>query len=1027
MEDTKLSQQPSVKVSLIGRLRRSGFISNKSPLKNIVVGTVGLIIVGVLSIHGYNLFFQKGIVPSFNGTPVVLPETTMTLVAESVDVLGVNYDSSFLLSSKEPLTTEQVISNLTIKPDVGYTTHQVSESEVRIKPTENFESNSIINISLREEEVLGDHTGAPLEWAFQTKESFKVLSTLPRNGVTNVPVDSGIEFVFNTDKYNDILPHVSISPSVELVWEQHKNTAVLYTPDLLEFATVYTVTLSGDLGIEGESQTLGQDVTFVFETESKQQENNYYNFDFAKQFTEIPTGEQPVFEVYAYGRDNNPEEFTITLYQYPTTESFITEMNARRSIPLWASATTDSYTSNTSQLREVGTFVVPYVKGEYTGFLTLPIAPDRGQYLVIAESQGVQEEILLQIGNVSSFISTSDTTTLVWVQDLTTGNPAVDYSVEHIGSGQVTTTDNQGVAYFDTPESLITNEYAEYFIIKGNGEVLVVPGNGGFGPENYYQYSNWYYGGFGDDTYYTYLYADRRMYLPTDTIRVWGIIKHRDDPSYKPTVKVQITRGSSYLSEQSVIATNNVELSSFGGFTEEIPVSKLTSGLYDVELVVDDIVLKREYVQIERYEKPSYSIDVKPQSKAIFAGDAILFEGSINLFEGTPVRDINLKYNGDIDGTVTSDENGLFSFPYTAEKSSSNGIYEYDTLYVGPGDSELGEYQGSGRVQVFNSSVDFDSTITYPSDDLAQIAVTAYEVSLDGINSGKTNEYRNGVRSNQEVSITITEVEYVKREVGEYYDFINKIMQKKYEYDRVTHPKGTIVKTTDTSGTLDYDMEMIPDRSYEIEISVKDPQGGDYEIKTYARYGGSYRTTHLRNGKYSLVYDENKSGYSINNVVDVSIYNGDARLPDTEKAQFMFMEYHRGLKKYTIQSSSSYSMVFESTYVPNVFMRGVYFDGRTFFATSMHNFEFNQKDRELDISVTSNKNMYQPKESVDLTITTTKNGSPVPAEVNVSVVDEAMFALYYDLPVTPLSDIYRNISSGEIQVYSSHQYPKDLS
>ena len=68
---------------------------------------------------------------------------------ESIDSLGVESDTSYILKSKEELDTKIIKESLTIEPDVDYDIEQISDLEWRITPKEPLSPNTILKASIK--------------------------------------------------------------------------------------------------------------------------------------------------------------------------------------------------------------------------------------------------------------------------------------------------------------------------------------------------------------------------------------------------------------------------------------------------------------------------------------------------------------------------------------------------------------------------------------------------------------------------------------------------------------------------------------------------------------------------------------------------------------------------------------------------------------------------------------------------------------------------------------------------------------
>lgn len=81
-------------------------------------------------------------------------------------------------------------------------------------------------------------------------------------------------------------------------------------------------------------------------------------------------------------------------------------------------------------------------------------------------------------------------------------------------------------------------------------------------------------------------------------------------------------------------------------------------------------------------------------------------------------------------------------------------------------------------------------------------------------------------------------------------------------------------------------------------------------------------------------------------------------------------------------------------------------------------YDFNEETRKVDIDIKQDKTEYKPGDEVNLTIKTTNNNKPIKTFVNISVVNEAVFAVQED-STEIVSTIYQD-PEYPIYTYSSY-------
>jgi hypothetical protein len=162
--------------------------------------------------------------------------------------------------------------------------------------------------------------------------------------------------------------------------------------------------------------------------------------------------------------------------------------------------------------------------------------------------------------------------------------------------------------------------------------------------------------------------------------------------------------------------------------------------------------------------------------------------------------------------------------------------------------------------------------------------------------------------------------------------------------------------------------------------------------------------------------------------VTLELRSGADTLPDGGDNSYLFYQAQRGLQRYSVQQNATISFTFREEHVPSTTMYGVWFNGRTYLETNYpYTLRFDPAERELNIEITTDAERYAPGDQTTLEVRVTDaEGEPQrDAEVNLAVVDEALFQLQgpYRYEQDVLQQLYRQVGSGVVLTYASHQYP----
>jgi len=937
-------------------------------------------------------------------------DTDLTITADREDTLGAFTDTKFTLRSNKDLDIDDITPSITFFPETEFDVAQISPRQFVITPKTSLMDNSLYKIKVLSE-------AKTYSWAFQTKNNFRAVQTLPRDKGTSVPVNTGIEVTFSHDNWEDIgfsQRNFEITPSVEGRFERHGRT-LSFIPKSLSSDTLYTVKVKKGLKLEGSSDVLSEDFIFKFETRSP--DGGQESLGFSRNFYEFSSVEIPAFDIYS---SQPGADVSVKIFQYPSLQSFQTDFLNKLSVPAWASNTNRILTFPTNNLSKILEFTSPVQKEDYTSYFMLPKNLDRGYYVVEAKSGKVLAQALFQVTDLSAFLSISGTKSIVWVNDTSTGRPVEKAKVTFAGSVSETAAD--GTVFVNTPQSQLTGDLDIITVSSGNSTLLLPPQG-----INYYFGRDYQTSKRLSDKYWSYLYLDRPTYLPEDKVKFWGLLRDRDNLNQKQKFSLEVTKSNynSWDFNPMILTSQDLETSDMGTYLSEIPLNNYTPGNYGISLKINNQVVLSSSFTVETYTKPAYQISIDSTQKAIFSNESVTFSGTAKFFQGTPVSGMKLKYTAFQPGTVTTDNQGKYSFSITPGSSISNNDYPPAMTYVNitPANPEEGMIQSGTSVAVYGSSIIFGRSKQEVTNNNAKV-----EIDLRNVETAKYSQFSNpedifNPARSQKVTGRVVEYQYVKREVGTYYDFINKTTSPKYEYDTVTNEIASMSLVTDQQGKAVYNMALQNGRSYGIEFESSDPQGRVAKQRVYL-YGSSSayprdNYVYLKTSKTG----EKGNFFSINEKVDLTVMKGESPLSAQGNSRFLYLWAQRGIKSYQISNASNYSFNYPEAFVPNVIVQAVHFTGKTYEVAESLYLNYDTSDKKISLDVSQNKTSYLPGDTAKISVQT-KNvlGIPIPAEVNLNLVDEAYYKINPSI-ADPLPKIYRSLDSDIIASYRSHQYP----
>ncbi|MDD2497524.1 MAG: Ig-like domain-containing protein, partial [Desulfitobacteriaceae bacterium] len=932
------------------------------------------------------------------------------LVPTEADSAGVDVDSQFLLKSSVSLDGKMVEKNITVEPQMNFHVENDADEEFLIVPESSLDANQVYKFSLPLSE---DHS---LKWAFQTKGEFKVTGTLPRDQSTGVPVNTGIEVSFSHLNFADPSDFFEINPKVKGRFEIHKKTAV-FIPEILQPGTVYTVKIKKGLKLPGSSQALEEDFVFQFETQNPNQVD--FSMDVYDPTLEFTTSSNPVLPLAYYNSRGNDElpDIGVKIFRYKNAEEYIKKLQERERIPLWAYSSRRNYLEDTSKLEEMSSFSAGLKRFNYDTFVEFPQPLPAGFYLAEISCKNLRRQVWFQVTDLAAYAVQGENQALVWVHDLVNGSKVSQAKVISCKTGISTLTDETGLARLK--ESARTGDSGYFTVRAGTREAVVA-----LTPEYYIFY--------GENktrnlsrNYWKYLYMDRGLYQPDDAVCFWGLVKPREkEINLLDQVTVAITKWEGW--QKVTLKSEKISLDGFT-FSGRIQLPNLVPGYYIMDVVSEGETIVQQGFEVQRYEKPAYRIKAEPDQKAVMAGKTMKFTINTACFEDTPVPNVTLNYSLDQAGKITMDSRGQAELSFTPKYSRQFNSVSHRYLYLHASFPESGEITGGAPVIVLNNDVEFETKGKIDSG-TGEIDIQLKRLSVEKVNRGEKDPWEKdafvtGPATGRSIRVAVFQRAWKKISDGEYYDFINKRVEERYRYEEHRVPVAEDWVTTDKNGKAVYKFSADPKASYFIELKSTDYKGDEAVWEMYLS-GSSF----FRDEEYPWYYlsadkegDYGPAKYLPGERVELRMKNNEIFVPDRE-GSFLFITGRKGILDSTVQGDGTFQTVFQEEQIPNFWVRGIFFDGRHYHETPDSLIAFDEKGKALNVKITTDRSEYRPKDKVNVKVEVKDiQGRPIKSQVNLSLVDEALFALR-EQEIHLLETLYSDyIDSGILASDATHK------
>ncbi len=535
-------------------------------------------------------------------------------------------------------------------------------------------------------------------FTFRVVSKPQVRATVPRDGDQAADPYGAVEIVFRSpiDVRTLVSGTVAVLPEPTQVytWYNEYDYRLIISWDR-QPRTAYTVTLSGQIG-DAYGNTLGEDVVIRFRTRDH----------------------EPMAYLNGFGQVGTYNAYTSTLvaasYRNVSRLDFrLYRMDAPTFIALTGEQQWDAWQrfrpKEADLLRQWSVEVAPppNLIRAWSGPLTDEeggaLAP--GLYLLELRAPEIKYNTergpsrqLLVISRLNLTLKTTDREALLWATDLRSGQPVPDLKVRVQGETDFASegqTDAAGV--FTTTFARREPWRPIYAFVGEPGEDTFAVANSqwsnGIGPWEFGLNSEYYQAPIN-----VYLYTDRPIYRPGQTVHWKAILRWDDDARYRPleagqmvTVTVGDGFGNMVLQERHPVTP----LGTVAGDIVLAPEAAL--GWYNLALQIDlpDVPesQRTQYYgigfQVAEYRKPEYELKIVTDRPQYIQGDQIQVTTQANYFFGGPVKDAEVRWS------LLSDD---YYFQYQGE-----GWYSFEDFkgwdYYRPYTYRYGEplAQGKGK------------------------------------------------------------------------------------------------------------------------------------------------------------------------------------------------------------------------------------------------------------------------------------------------------------------------------------------
>ncbi len=825
------------------------------------------------------------------------------------------------------------------------------------------------------------------------------------------------------------LEGVEINPEAELYAYWTDDDTKLYLGTTLKPSTDYTLSLSTD--IKGRyGHRLAEDRTFHFTTHAF---DPSFELSVPSQVGVYSTVSEPL----AYVRTVNVSRIDLSLHTISLNEF------ARFSGYDW-----DGWQRKRGDEASLVRRWSQPVHAELnaTDIQAIPLAYADGSALepglyyleVSVPERDTIEKHLVVLTDVNLTLKTTAREVLVWATDMATGQPVPDVALSFYNGYSLllaeATTDSEGIAIADL-EGQVDGLWDPITVIGRRGDTLTAVLR-----QWDHDLEPWEYGLYGEPGYerYTgYIYTDRMLYRPGQTVYWKGILRADNDSRYTlppPGAEVEL----SVIDSQGRELWQTTEaLSDMGTVHGEFPLGEGAAlGGYQIVARFGDQYTGASFMVAE-YRKPEFQVSVATDGTDYIHGDSILASAQADYFFGGPVGDAAVQWR------VTRE-------PFVFDRWQGEGYYSFAdygdeyAIYWEQGGELVTEGEGSTDAQG-----GFDVTIPADLREVSSSQTYIVEISVTDLNNQVVSARVAVVVHKGEFYIGLAPLSYVgaagteqpvkvltvDTQGAELANQALEVVFYKHEWFSVREQAddGRFYWTNRIEDTPVFSTTTQTDAHGRAQVSFTPEEGGTYKVLASGvdEHGNEVRSAAfmwVSGGSYINWRQENND--RINLVPDKKEYKpGETAtilVPSPyQGATLALLTIERGhILEYRLLelegNSEQISLPITDDYLPNIYVsitliKGVDEDnplpsfklGYTMLAVST-------EQKELTVRVTpSREGTYAPREMVGLNVETLDSeGRGVTAEVSLQVVDLALERLAGADPRDIVQVFYRERGIG---------------
>jgi len=871
---------------------------------------------------------------------------------------GVSLDSAFLITSDvKTLTAEHLEAYLSVPCGEVFTVEENDGGIFTLRFGSLLAHHRIYNF------VYGPSGYTPASHAFQTVDRFRITASSPANASFDIPTNAGIEITFSQPLAGDFEDAFNIYPSVQGRFHQRGNTHI-FASSSMQPGTAYTVTIRQGL-TSAEGEVLDEDYTFTFVTRWGSGQTPSFSLRGEAYETFLPWDE--VFIALDISRNFTARNFTVSVYELYTAAHFIDFKG--------------THTGTRVAEYEITAVEIDVSEWQSLFYLFLGESLPEGYYVAeIRSTWSTSREVVykfIQISSLSVYSLAIAGEAIFWVHDAVTGLPAEGARIQ-VGEGHSFLTDREGIAITSTRQDSRTPILIEY------GETL---------PFAYAQPTFGRRPLLASDRFLFYMYTDRPVYRPNDTVDVFGAVMPRYGHTHLPTDRFTL-----HIGDMMEIP---IELDAFNAFALRVPVTGMF-GWPEIEVRANGERLMSAWPQFIDYANHAFVLRGEWDKTAYDIDEYAFIELNVTSFAGMPIEGVVLRMD---ELSFTTNENGVASGSMRTERAEWRShwmpYWEYHWIWAS-GDAQVSQGIPAPRIIAPSDIMlehEWDGTsLILNANKILVDRLDAHHRDLPPWTSIDTDTFR-GESVDIEFTIRVTRNVTTRTIRSQRYDHINRRTVTTYTYTTAVEPNYRTIRGHTVNGqaiVIGLPRSDDPMIRYDFDITYDDTR----KLASTVRVWSNSLYTSQGAGDTSIRFfnfEPEENPLRIGQTTQVSLTEGriwhgwDGTVGETTPIEngriLAVMVNNDGILSVNTGSPSGVPITFTEACIYNTLVMGAYFDGRYIFpVTNPATLTFDTIEREIEIDLTFCREGYKPGDEVTLDIVSAPH-----AQVLISVVDESAF------------------------------------